>query len=115
MKQLLVLGVFSLMAAGSVARAADTVTGEVVDLTCYMAHPDTGHGPSHRKCAEGCAKKGLPMAILTEDKQVVLLLQDHDNPKAYADVVARPADTVTVEGRRVTEGGATAILVQGVK
>jgi hypothetical protein len=55
------------------------------------------------------------MAILTEEKQVVLLLQDHDNPKAYADVVARPADTVTVEGRKITEGGATAIVVQSVK
>ena len=115
MKTLLALGMLGVVSAGRVARAADTVTGEVVDLTCYMGHPETGHGAGHRKCAETCAKKGLPMGILTEDKQVFLLLQDHDNPKAYADALSKPAETVTVEGNKVTQGGLTGIVVETVK
>ena len=115
MKTLLVLGMLSVVSAGSVAGATDTVTGEVVDLTCYMANPETSHGPGHRKCAETCAKKGLPMGILTEDKQLFLLLQDHANPKAYADALSKPAETVTVQGRKVTHGGLSGIVVETVK
>ena len=97
------------------ARAADTVSGEVIDLACYLSHPATGHGPGHRKCAETCAKKGIPMGILTEDKQVILLLEDHDAPKPYADAIAKAADTITVEGEKVTQGGMAGIVVQAVK
>jgi hypothetical protein len=43
-------------------RAADSVSGEVVDLACYMAHPSSGAGAGHRKCADTCLKKGMPMA-----------------------------------------------------
>ena len=95
--------------------AADTITGEVVDLACYLSHPATGHGPGHRKCAETCAKKGIPMGILTEDKQVFLLLEDHDTPKPYADALAKAAETITVEGEKVMQGGLNGIVVQSVK
>lgn len=97
------------------AHAADAVTGEVVDLSCYLGHPDTGRGPGHKKCAETCAKKGLPMGVLAEDKTVWLLLEDHDNPKAYATALDGAAKTITVEGRKVTLGGVNGIIVEGVK
>ena len=96
------------------ARAADSITGEVVDLACYM-HDPKEHGPSHRKCADMCLKKGMPMGLLTEDKQVFLLLEDHDNPKPYADLKGKAADTVTVEGQKVTQGGVQGLVVGAVK
>ena len=97
------------------AAATDTVTGEVVDMACYMAHPDTSHGSSHKKCAEVCVKKGMPMGLLTDDKQVYLLLEDHDNPKAYAQLKDKAAEKVTVEGEKVTQGGVQGIVVEAVK
>jgi hypothetical protein len=97
------------------ATAADSVTGEVVDLSCYIPHPDTGKGAGHRKCAETCAKKGLPMGILTDDKQVYLLLEDHENPKAYSAAKDKAAEKITVEGQKVTQGGVQGIVVGGVK
>ena len=97
------------------ARAADAVTGEVVDMSCYLGHPETGRGPGHKKCAETCAKKGLPMGILAEDQTVWLLLEDHDNPKAYATALEGAAKTITVEGRKATVGGVNGIVVEGVK
>jgi hypothetical protein len=96
------------------ARAGDKVTGEVVDLSCYLHHPETSTGGSHRKCAETCAKKGLPMGLLTPDKQVFLLLEDHDNPKAYASALAKAAQQATVEGDKVNVGGVQAVIVESV-
>jgi hypothetical protein len=107
----------AMLLAGGVlgARAADTVTGEVVDLSCYLHHPETSHGASHKKCAETCAKKGLPMGILTDDKQVFVLLEDHEKPDAYAKAIQGAATTVTVEGTKVTQGGMNGIVVESVK
>jgi hypothetical protein len=104
------LGVLAATAAG-----AESVTGEVIDLSCYLHHPATSHGSTHRKCAETCAKKGLPMGLLAEDGSVVLLLEDHANPKAYADAIAKAADTITVDGEKVTQGGLTGVVVEAVK
>jgi hypothetical protein len=96
-------------------RAADTVSGEVVDLACYMVHPESGRGPSHRKCADTCLKKGLPMGLLTADKQLYLLLEDHENPKPYAQLKEKPAEQVTVEGTKTASGGVNALVVEAVK
>lgn len=97
------------------AWAGDKVTGEVVDLSCYLHHPESGMtGGGHRKCAETCAKKGLPMGLLTSDKQVFLLLEDHDNPKAYAAALAKAAQQATVEGDKVNVGGVQGIIVEAV-
>jgi hypothetical protein len=41
-----------------------TMTGTVIDTGCYISHNSTGD--SHAKCAEACAKNGVPLAILDE-------------------------------------------------
>jgi len=94
---------------------ADSVTGEVVDLACYMPHPETGHGPGHKKCAETCAKKGLPLGLLTDDKQVYLLLEDHENSKPYGQLKYKAAEKITIEGNKVAQGGMQAIVVEALK
>jgi hypothetical protein len=94
--------------------AAEPLTGEVIDLSCYLSHPHTSLGASHRKCAETCAKKGLPMGILTEDGKAYVLLEDHANPKAYADAIGNAAKTVTVQGKVVSEGGLPGVVVESV-
>lgn len=105
----------ALLAGAAVAPAADTLTGEIVDLACYIPHPEMGAGPGHRKCADTCIKKGLPMGLLTEDKQVYLLLEDHDNPKPYEQLKSKAAETITVEGEKVSRGGVQGLVVGAVK
>ena len=105
---------FGVLLGATLARAGERVTGEVVDLSCYLHHPETSTGASHRKCAEMCAKKGLPMGLLTSDKQVYLLLEDHENPKAYATAIGKAAQQTTVEGDKVSIGGVQAIVVESV-
>ena len=97
------------------ARAAETISGEVVDLACYMPHPQTSQGAGHRKCAETCIKKGLPMGLVTAEKQVYLLLEDHENPKPYAQLKDKAAEKVTVAGEKVTQGGVQGLVVESLK
>jgi hypothetical protein len=103
------------IALTTAAMAADKVTGEVVDMSCYLHHPETSTGAGHRKCAETCAKKGLPMGLLTSEKQLFLLLEDHDNPKAYAAALAKAAQQATVEGDKVNLGGVQGLVVEAVE
>ena len=110
-----IAGAALLLSAAAPALAAESVTGEIVDMACYLPHPQTGSGPSHRKCADTCLKKGMPMGIVTEDKQVILLLEDHDNPKPYAQLKEKAAEKVTVEGDKVTQGGINGLVVQAIK
>jgi len=103
----------AVLGGASVPRAEDTITGEVVDLTCYLRAPGVT-GPAHQKCASTCAKK-CPMGIVSKDGKVVLLLEDHDAPKPYADAISRVAQTIAVEGDAVTQGGLPGIVVEAVK
>jgi hypothetical protein len=106
----------ALLLAGVLAApaAADSLTGEIIDLSCYLSHPHTSLGASHRKCAETCAKKGLPMGILTEDDKAYVLLEDHANPKAYAEAIGNAAKTITLQGKLVSEGGLPGVVVESV-
>jgi type 1 fimbria pilin len=48
--------------------AADiTVKGEVVDVACATKKGEGGKGDAHAGCAMACAKKGMPVGILTAD------------------------------------------------
>jgi len=62
------------LALGAPAFAAtETVKGKVVDQTCYTKDMKANVGKDHKMpqdvtdCATACAKKGAPMALLTED------------------------------------------------
>lgn len=56
-----------------------TIKGEVLDMFCFMKHPDSGQGPGHAKCAKSCINKGLPVGFLVEDGAVYLVIgKDHE-------------------------------------
>ncbi len=56
-----------------------TVKGEVVDISCYLAHGDKGRGADHQGCAEACAKAGGPLGILTKDGKLYLSVMPDDH------------------------------------
>jgi hypothetical protein len=45
--------------------AVKTVTGEVIDITCYVRHDSKG--PKHTKCATVCADLGMPLGLLEDE------------------------------------------------
>jgi len=95
------------------AQEAVTVSGEVVDLACYLSKGSKGK--RHKTCAELCAKKGLPLGVLTDAGDVYLLIEDHDDPGPYETVKGLAAERVEVTGKKFTKGGVQSILVGGVK
>jgi hypothetical protein len=89
------------------------VNGEVVDLACYLSKGSKGK--RHKACAELCAKKGLPLGVLTESGDVYLLIEDHDNPDPYAAAKGLAGENAEVTGKKFTKGGVQSILVSGAK
>jgi len=92
-----------------------TVTGEVVDMSCFMGHEATGK--KHRKCAQACLLKGLPAGILTDSGELYLVVESHDkkSQKAYRQAVELGGFRVEVQGKKFMRNGMMAIAVTGVK
>ncbi len=86
------------------AGASKTVTGEVVDLMCYIDHNATGD--KHAACASKCIKGGGPVGIVSDGKSY-LLVGEH---KPMNDELAEFAGkTITVKGKLAERGGMTMI------
>ena len=105
----------SLIAIGSAIAAAEheqdhkadaeaatvTVTGEVLDLACYLDHGATGG--KHAECAQTCIEGGLPVGIKDKDGKVYLLIGDHKPLNKKLGPLA--SKTITVSGKAVSRDG----------
>ena len=79
----------------------EVLTGEVVDVFCYLSHGQEGLGKGHAGCAKKCIKSGLPVAIKVGDQLYLAAMDSHDPAnKALADLAG---EQVTVHGK-VLEG-----------
>ena len=84
------------------AAATKTVTGEVVDMMCYVDHNATGD--KHSSCAAKCIKNGGPVGIVSDGK-AYLVVGAH---KPINDELAPLAGkTVTLKGKMANNGGVT--------
>ncbi len=95
------------------AQEAVTVSGEVVDLACYLSKGSKGK--RHKQCAQLCAKKGLPIGVLTDAGDVYLLIEDHDDPAPYDAAKELAGERATVSGKKFTKGGVQSVLVVETK
>jgi hypothetical protein len=86
-----------------------SLQGEVVDLACYMSKGS--RGPAHKACAQLCAKKGVPIGLLTEAGNVYLLLDDHANPEPYEEAQKLAGDNAKISGKKYTRPGIASIVV----
>lgn len=102
-----------LHAQSATADKATTLSGEIVDMDCYMAMGASGE--SHKDCAAKCINGGQPMGLLTDDGKVYVLTADHEHGDAYNDLKKHAAEKVTVTGMVFTRGGAMALEVQSMK
>lgn len=91
------------------AAAEIAVTGELVDLACYMGHG--GSGEKHAKCAGACVAGGAPMGLLTKDGQLYLVVGDHANEKPFVEAKALAGSTAKLTGKAVVKGGVQALVV----
>jgi len=108
------------MAAGQPAKAAakpaakaTAVTGEIVDMGCYLGHG--ARGADHKSCATRCIANGMPFGLLTADGKLYLLTLNHDNPDPYNKCKDMAAETVTVTGTVLQRSGMMALDVADAK
>lgn len=86
------------------ASATKEVTGEIVDMMCYVDH--NAMGEKHAGCAAKCIKGGGPVGIVSDGK-AYLIVGDH---KPMNDALAEYAGkTITVKGKMANNGGVTMI------
>jgi type 1 fimbria pilin len=91
-----------------------TLTGTVVDVSCRFGQGLSGD--SHRQCAQICADKGIPLAVLGTDGKLYIptstaMPGDGQNGrlKEFAE------QQVTVTGTVFPAGGANAIQIASIE
>lgn len=92
--------------AGSIER----VTGEVVDLACYLGHGASGLG--HKDCAQKCIASGLPVGIKSGNTLYLAVGIEHS--PANAALASLAAQQVTIEGEVSERDGVHLITVKKV-
>jgi len=99
--------------AAAPAGGAQTLTGEVVDVFCYLNHPAQGLGKDHAACAKKCISSGLPVAIKVGDALYLASMADHQ--PANAKLAEWAGKQVTVEGTVFERDGQRLISISKVE
>jgi hypothetical protein len=87
------------------------VKGEVLDMTCYIAHNLSG--PQHAQCARDCIRDGLPVGIKGEDGKTYLLVGKKQ--ALNAELADYAAKTVTIRGRETMRDGFAQLQVEEIR
>lgn len=94
----------------------ESITGKIVDQTCYTKDMANNAGVDHKMpadtkdCAVMCAKKGMPLALLTSDGKVYQIagdLADNRNAKLIphlSHTVTITGDTMNMDGKMMIQG-----------
>ena len=97
----------------SVAGAQEiVVTGEVLDMTCYIANNLSG--PEHAKCARVCIRNGEPAGIKAQDGKVYLLTGE-PGQSINAKLAEYAAQVVTIKGRQTVRDGFAQLQVEEIR
>ena len=106
------------LAGGVIAIAAPTtVTGVLVDRACYTknkANTTNEHQGMSATCAQDCAKKGQPVALVTE-KGVVYAVTGDLAAEMNAKLVPHMSHTVTLTGEVTDAAGKQSIAATALK
>ncbi|MCU1330061.1 MAG: hypothetical protein JWN34_5431 [Bryobacterales bacterium] len=96
---------------------AVTLTGEIVDMSCYLQLGK--HGDKHASCGKKCITNGQPIGLVTKAGDLYLLIDEEHDPRrdgltAFRSAAADNfAKVMTVSGTQTTVNGTKAVFVQG--
>ncbi len=118
MRRYVFAGLLSLivpLALTAIASANEkSVTGTLEDSFCYVAMG--AHGPGHQKCAQACAKKGIPVSLVEKGTGNMYILLPPKNDEPIPDsITSRMENEVTVTGDEYDKGGVHYLTVRAVK
>lgn len=96
---------------------AVAVTGEIIDISCYLQVGK--HGDKHKDCGQKCARNGQPIGLLTEDGDVYTLIDEEHDPRrdgftaVRKELIDHMAEVVKVHGTFTEVAGQKAIYITG--
>ena len=97
----------------SVAGAQEiVVTGEVLDMTCYIA--SNLSGPEHAECAKVCIRNGEPAGIKAQGGKVYLLTGE-PGQSINAKLAEYAAQVVTIKGKQTVRDGFAQLQVKEIR
>jgi hypothetical protein len=119
MRTLYIPLVLSLAAAPAIAheghhakrQAEGKLTGEVVDITCYLDHDSQGE--KHSSCAQKCIEKGMPVGLVADGKLYLVIVSSHESPNLK--LAPWAGKMVTIKGARTERDGMRAIDMEDVQ
>lgn len=88
------------------------VTGEVLDMTCYIA--SNSSGPDHAECARVCIRSGEPAGIKTRDGKIYLLT-GKPGYSVNEELANYAAQIVTIKGKRTVRDGFAQVQVEEIR
>lgn len=88
-----------------------TLTGEIVDMHCYISRG--AKGEEHAGCSNACLSRDVPAGFLADDGTLYLLV--NEKPVSVKEKVAGKAGRkVTVRGKVVERNGVKALQLASV-
>lgn len=96
---------------------AMTVTGELLDFSCYMQIGK--HGEKHRACAQKCFTAGQPIGLLAADGTMYMLMEEEHDLRRDGQTdfrkaaIEHAAHIMEVTGTYYRHGGLNALYVHG--
>jgi hypothetical protein len=94
-----------------------TVSGEIVDLSCYLQLGK--HGDKHKSCGTKCLQAGQPIGLVTKAGAIYMLMDEEHDPRRDGQTTLRQAaidnfaKIMEVNGTETSVGGHKAVFVQG--
>jgi hypothetical protein len=94
-----------------------TVTGEIVDLSCYLQIGK--HGAKHVDCAKKCFRNGQPIGLLAANGALYMLMEEEHDPRRdgltdfRSAAIEHTGHIMEVTGTTWAHGGVRALYVHG--
>jgi type 1 fimbria pilin len=89
-----------------------TITGQVIDMNCYVTNGASGAG--HKACADGCAKAGVALGILSTDGTIYMPVSSKPGDPQNAKLAAFTEGKVKVTGMHRMANGLHTIEIKTV-
>ena len=90
-----------------------TVTGEVVEMWCFLEAGD--RGAAKKACATACAKAGNPIALVDDKGRLFVLAGLKSHQPAQELLLDKMSERVTVTGTLVKNPNAQMIYIDTVR
>jgi hypothetical protein len=92
------------------------VTGEIIDVKCYVTGMQGGMGEDHKQCAIDCIKGGVPVGVLDQKSdKIYLVIPKAGMAGANEELLPYVAQKVKLTGTFAEKGGQKVLIYTKVE